>query len=146
MKTWFKERRLRLLAPWAVLGWTVVVASGVQAQLTPDRLRCEHLANPLGIDVVEPRLSWQLKSQSPTRGQYQTAARILVASSPEKLENNEGDLWDSGKVDTGQSILVPYQGTKLVSRQCYWWKVMVWNSWFFRYPLKPKAPRKKRFA
>lgn len=99
----------------------------LQAQLLPQRLRCEHLENPLGIDVTQPRLSWQLEAQSNERAQYQTAYRILVASSPEKLERNVGDLWDSGKVSSDQSILVPYEGKALHSRLSCWWKVKAWD-------------------
>ena len=29
------------------------------------RLRCEYLVNPLGIDAIEPRLSWTLESREP---------------------------------------------------------------------------------
>ena len=87
--------------------------------------RCEYLVNPLGIDVVKPRLSWVLESKE--RGQKQVAYQILVASSREKLDKDEGDLWDSGKVDSVQSIHVEYQGQDLISRQRCWWKVCVWD-------------------
>ena len=87
--------------------------------------RCEYLEDPLGIDVTRPRLSWRLESGQ--RGQRQTAYHLLVASSPEKLAQNTGDLWDSGKVRSDQSIHVAYDGKALVSRvQCFW-KVMVWD-------------------
>ena len=46
--------------------------------LIPDRLRCEYLVNPLGIDAVRPRLSWIV--QSGEREQVQTAYQVLVAS------------------------------------------------------------------
>lgn len=128
MKTRFEWRWPRYLLRLAVTGWMIVVVPGVQAQLRPDRLRCEHLTNPLGIDAVEPRLSWQLKPRPDDRGQRQTAWRILAASSREKLERDDGDLWDSGKVDSERSILVPYRGTALRSRQRCWWKVMAWDA------------------
>ena len=35
----------------------------VQAQVTVKNLRCEMLTNPLGIDVQQPRFSWQLESK-----------------------------------------------------------------------------------
>ena len=127
MKTWLEKNYRRILAAVAVLGWMTVAVPRAQAQLIPGRLRCEHLANPVGIDVVQPRLSWQLTCPSEERGQYQAAWRILVASSREVLARDKGDLWDSGKVDSGQSILVPYQGTTLPSRQRCWWKVMAWD-------------------
>jgi alpha-L-rhamnosidase len=98
------------------------------AQLTPVRLRCEHLENPLGIDVVQPRLSWELTAKVGQRAQRQTAWRVVVSSSLEKSKNNQGDLWDSGKVESSQSILVAYSGKPLASRQRCWWKVMAWDA------------------
>jgi alpha-L-rhamnosidase len=93
--------------------------------LRPTALRCEHLVNPLGIDVTSPRFSWELRS--PERGQKQTACRILVAYSPEKLAANEAGIWDSGKLESGRSILTPYAGEALgPDTDCYW-KVMVWD-------------------
>ena len=58
----------------------------------------------------------------------QTAYQILVASSPEKLAAGEGDLWNSGKVNSDQSIWVPYQGKKLKSNQRCYWKVKVYTT------------------
>ena len=82
-------------------------------------LRCEYLSAPLGIDVVKPRLSWVM--ESPLRGEKQTAYRVLVASSAELLKKDRGDLWDSGKVVSDQSIQVEYAGKTLESRmRCYW--------------------------
>ena len=112
----------------AIVGFTVLCSPYSQAQLAPERLRCEHLENPLGIDIASPRLSWILQARSGERGQRQTARRILVASSREKLDREEGDLWDSGKVETDRSILTPYDGKPLHSRQRCWWKVMVWDA------------------
>lgn len=93
--------------------------------MEPQDLRCEYLANPLGIDVVEPRLSWTLRSG--LRGQNQTAYRILVASTPKQLADETGDLWDSGKVASDQSIQVAYAGKPLESRTACYWKVQVWD-------------------
>ena len=75
------------------------------------RLRCEYLENPLGIDANPPRLSWIVESDQ--RGARQTAYRILVASAPEMLAAEEGDLWDSGKIDSSESVLVAYAGKAL---------------------------------
>jgi alpha-L-rhamnosidase len=95
------------------------------SKVVPSRLRCEYLINPLGIDVIKPRLSWILESQE--RGQKQTAYQILVASSIENLYRDEGDLWDSGKVDSERSDHVEYRGEKLRSKQRCCWKVRVWD-------------------
>ena len=67
-------------------------------------LRCEYLNNPLGIDVARPRLSWVIESTR--RGARQTAYQVLVASSQEQLKQDKGDLWDSGKVESDQSVHV----------------------------------------
>jgi len=75
------------------------------------------------MDVVQPRLSWQL--QSGQRGEKQTACQILVSSTEAKLQANQGDLWDSGRMDSGQSIQVVYQGRPLTSWMKAWWKVRV---------------------
>ncbi|MFO7169402.1 MAG: glycoside hydrolase family 78 protein [Chloroflexota bacterium] len=94
-------------------------------QLHPSRLRCEHLVNPLGLDIARPRLSWIVESDR--RGQRQTAYQILVASSAELLAADQGDLWDSGKVSSDQTIGVRYAGRELRSGERAWWKVRVWD-------------------
>ena len=88
-------------------------------------LRCEYLADPLGIDVVQPRLSWKLAAQQ--RGQKETAYQVLVASDEKTLRKNRGDLWDTGKVASDQSIHVVYAGRPLSSRTRCYWKVRVWG-------------------
>ncbi|MDD5704669.1 MAG: family 78 glycoside hydrolase catalytic domain [Kiritimatiellae bacterium] len=90
-----------------------------------ERLRCEALHSPLGIDASKPRLSWELRCAE--RGQKQTAYQVLVASAAEMLAAGRGDLWDSGKVESGESVHVAYAGTGLKSRQQCWWKVRVWD-------------------
>jgi alpha-L-rhamnosidase len=81
--------------------------------------------DPLGIDTEKPRLSWALKSSQ--RGQKQTAYQIIVASSVEKLERNEPDKWDSGKVVSEGSVNVEYAGSALSSGEMCWWKVRCWD-------------------
>ncbi len=74
--------------------------------LKVDHLQCEYLANPMGIDVPQPRFNWKL--ESPMRGQKQAAYRVLVASSRDKLARNIGDRWDTGKLSSDQSIQIAY--------------------------------------
>jgi len=83
--------------------------------MTTTTLRCEYLEDPQGIDITSPRLSWRVESD--LRGQNQVAYRILVASSEEKLAEDVGDLWDSGRVESDQTLFVPYAGQSLGSRQ-----------------------------
>lgn len=95
------------------------------ATVTVDRLRCEYQYDPIGIDAAQPRLSWIL--QSDEREQRQTAYRVLVASSPELLAKDQGDLWDSGRVESEETIQISYAGSKLGPGQQCWWKVRTWD-------------------
>jgi len=89
-------------------------------------LRCEMLENPQGIDALHPRLSWQIISSG--HNTVQTAYQVIVASSLEKLNKDEGDLWDSHKISSNQSIMVAYAGKALASRTACFWKVRVWTN------------------
>jgi alpha-L-rhamnosidase len=100
-------------------------ASVAAPSLTVTRLRCEYAENPIGIDVLQPRLSWVLESEE--RGQVQSAYQVLVASTREKLDADQGDLWDTGKMKSDQSIHVAYAGAPLRSRMSCHWKVRVWD-------------------
>ena len=98
------------------------------APLRPVDLTCEYRTNPLGIDTAVPRLSWVNEAVHPeARAKNQTAYQILVATSPETLDADTGDLWDSGKVSSSESIQVPYEGCPLGSRRRAYWKVRVWD-------------------
>jgi alpha-L-rhamnosidase len=99
-----------------------------KAGLQCNGLRCESMIDPLGIDTAQPRLSWLLQaSPSSERDQKQTAYQILVASTTELLNKDQGDLWDSGKVISNNTIQIEYAGKPLNSRmQCHW-KVRVWD-------------------
>jgi len=86
---------------------------------------CEQRENPLGVDVAQPRLNWIL--QSDQRGDAQTAYQIIAASSETILEKNSGDLWDSGKIISDETIQIPFAGKPLKSSQEVFWKVRVWD-------------------
>lgn len=88
-------------------------------------LRCEYLNNPLGIDVRTPRLSWKMEGSGINI--KQKSFRILASSDREKLQEDIGDLWDSDKVSSDQSIQILYQGKALKSRDKVFWKVGVWD-------------------
>ena len=113
--------RLRPLLLVSVLA--TLTLSG--AAMTVTNLGCEQRINPMGVDVVQPRLSWIL--QSSKRGDRQTAYRILAASSRASLDRDTGDLWDSGRVASDETIQVPFAGKPLKSSQEVFWKVRVWD-------------------
>ena len=116
------------------LTFLLLMASGLPAitsegLLRPIHLRCEYRKNPLGIDTLQPRLGWTLEPADPkARGQMQKAYQILAASSEESLRGNQGDLWDTRRVESNRSIQVPYDGKRLSSGVQVWWKVRVWGN------------------
>jgi hypothetical protein len=101
------------------------MATAAFAATTVADLRCDYAVNPLGVDSPNPRLFWKLESGA--RGQRQTAYQILAASSEENLARDNGDLWDSGKVDSDETIQISYSGAALKSSQLVFWKVRVWD-------------------
>lgn len=118
----FRNATARVLV--AMLVWSF--AGLVRAEsLRPERLRCEYRVGPSGMDVTRPRLSWSLTSDE--RSQVQTAYQVIVSSSEALLERGQGDLWDTGKVDSDRTAHVVYAGKPLGSRMRAWWKVRVWD-------------------
>lgn len=99
--------------------------TGLKTFKQPNKLQCEYQVNPLGIDVLQPRLSWQLKDTS--MGAVQTAYQVLVASDPALLKKDIGDLWNSEKVFSDHSLWVGYLGKDLQSGTRYFWKVRTWD-------------------
>jgi alpha-L-rhamnosidase len=88
-------------------------------------LRCENLTDPVAIDHADPGLSWKIRSSR--NGAEQKYFRILVASDPANLSPGRADLWDSGKKESPDGILLPYEGKGLQPGRLYYWKVRVWD-------------------
>ena len=103
-----------------------MLATNSSQAITVANLSCEHGENPLGLDVEQPHLSWIL--QSDERGDRQTAYQIVVASSEAALNKDAGDLWDSGKVISDDTIQIPFAGKPLKSSEQVFWKVRVWDT------------------
>jgi hypothetical protein len=101
----------------------LLLAISASAALTPVDLRCDYAVNPLGVDSPKPRLFWKLASGS----QRQTAYEILAASSAKNLARYEADVWDSGKVDSDETIQIQYAGKELTPSEQIFWKVRVWD-------------------
>jgi hypothetical protein len=113
------KRLLRLL-PF------LCVAVVVQAAMRPVSLKCEFGAQPLGIDVAQPRLFWQVADER--SGACQTAYQVRVASTAEDLLADRADLWDSGRVAGDATTFVRYAGRPLASSQRVYWQVRVWDA------------------
>src|SRR5258706_3554870 len=113
--------RSKLILTLAVVFLVALCSEAVETTC----LRCEYLTDPPGIDAANPRLSWLISSSR--RGEKQTAFQILVASSVKLLQNDKGDLWDSGKVISDETSQIIYSGSPLISRQTCFWKVRSWD-------------------
>ncbi len=110
------------------------------AAVTVGSLNCNGLANPIGVDSPTPRFDWLLTSrEAAARGNKQTAYQILVASTPELLAQDKGDLWDSGKTVSDQSINVAYAGKPLTTLEAAFWKIRVWDQSDKVSPWSPSA-------
>ena len=112
--------RVLLLAALAVS----ISGSAGAAKRVPVDLKCENLHNPLGVNSTAPRFSWKN-----TDGlKRQIAYEIAVGTDSAALASKgKADLWSSGKVSSGESVLVPYAGATLAPRTQAWWKVRTWD-------------------
>ncbi|HEX5153142.1 MAG TPA: family 78 glycoside hydrolase catalytic domain [Parafilimonas sp.] len=97
----------------------LLFSSVVSAQLTVSNLLTENLIDPIGIDVLQPRFSWQLISDK--RNTMQSAYEI-------KVMLNKQPVWSSGKVMSDSSVHVVYKGGALQSGKKYTWQVRSWSN------------------
>src|SRR4030095_8399310 len=89
----------------------LLINSAIHAQkLSVYDLSCEHKINPIGIDATQPRLSWKIKSTE--RNMSQTGYSIRVA---EGTNFSKSMVWESGKINSDESVLISYSGKPLQS-------------------------------
>ena len=81
-------------------------------------LTVEYKTELLGLDHPQPRFSWKLKTD--VQNTVQAAYRLLLSGG--------GITWDTGRVESGQSILIPYGGPAFSVRTEYTWKLTVWTN------------------
>ncbi|MGM9674004.1 MAG: alpha-L-rhamnosidase N-terminal domain-containing protein [Bacteroidaceae bacterium] len=111
-----------------VLAAVALASQPVQAQLIVNDLRVEHMHAPSVVDVKTPRFSWiNTPRKNTLRGQRQTAYQLVVASSKENMKRAVYDVWDSGKVESDESVLVDYAGPALEYAKDYYWRVRTWD-------------------
>jgi len=96
----------------------------------PVNLKCEYLENPTGIDSQAPRLSWQINDDR--QGAKQTSYRIIVGKDSLDVNNGNGSIWDTGKINS-DDILIAYAGKKLEPFTRYYWKVITGNKDYKEY-------------
>ena len=112
---------LAALPPASALG-----AAKPASPLRVVALRTEYKEDPLGIDVRQPRLSWQIASA--VRGAAQSAYQVRVAPTLLALRSGRATVWDSAKVVSAESIHRPYAGPPLLSGRRYYWQARVWDA------------------
>ncbi len=96
-----------------------LIFTTVFAQSKPVNLLVEHLENPVGLDVLQPRFSWQLLNGK--RNVQQTAFEL-------KVTDGKSIIWSSGRQESDASVNVPYAGPALKSGKKYGWQVRVWDN------------------
>ena len=84
-------------------------------------LQSDHLETPIGIDNPAPRLSWRMDDSR--KGAKQTSYRVLVDKDSMKVINGKADIWDTGKINSGD-MLITYAGKQLEPFAKYYWKVI----------------------
>ncbi|HMJ68237.1 MAG TPA: glycoside hydrolase family 78 protein [Cyclobacteriaceae bacterium] len=108
---------MRTISFLSILMLMSVVAA---AQVKLQNVLIENRTNPVGLDTKQPRFSWQLVSDK--RNVMQSAYEIKVTDESKK------QVWTSGKVDSDQSVFVPYGGPALASATTYNVLVRVWDN------------------
>ncbi|TKK71040.1 alpha-L-rhamnosidase [Ilyomonas limi] len=94
--------------------------------LTVGNLCCEYKQDPVGIDNIQPHLSWQLLSSE--KNILQTAYQVMVSDDSLSLIHDTADIWNSNKIVSAASIQVAYAGKPLQATKKYYWKVKVWDN------------------
>jgi alpha-L-rhamnosidase len=117
---------MRFLNGFPLLMLLLMSSADAHAKLNIANLQCEYRVNPMCIDTREPRLSWVLAAKG--RNQRPAAYQVLVASELRVLRSGRGDLWDSGKVASSDSLNIRYAGPRLNSGQRVYWLVRVWDA------------------
>lgn len=95
--------------------------------LTPAELMCEVCAKPglMRVGTAKPEFSWCFKDG--VNGDFQSAYQVQVATGTPLLYGNTPDMWDSGRVDSPQSLHIAYNGASLPEGATLCWRVRVWD-------------------
>ena len=112
----------------------IAVNKGMVNQMTISELRCEYLAKPLGIDTDKPRFSWEI--EGPRRQITQATYYLRVASTRKALDCDESDLWDTGRLESDETLHIEYQGKQIVSGSACFSEILLAR----RYSLMTEVP------
>ena len=84
---------------------------------------CENRIRPMGVPLQGISFSWQLESKQ--RSIFQKAYQLVIASNEQLLQQNEFDVYNSGRQESGQSLMVGCKEATLQPGTAYYWKVKV---------------------
>lgn len=118
-------KKLTLLSAVVLYLLILTACNPVESPALVSGLKCEYQSNPMGIDRSQPIFQWKMVDSR--RGAGQSAYQLIVANTFQEANHIETSMWDSGKIDSEQSVQVKYQGKPLKSGETYYWRVKIWD-------------------
>lgn len=115
------SKRLKIHQLTIIFFLLIVSCSSVNTSI--DNMTCEYENQPIGIDTPSPRFSWKIVSEQ--RSVYQASYRIIVSEHEKEVNKKSGDSWDSGLIESGNTINIAYQGATLKSNRDYFWRICI---------------------
>ncbi|WP_417444142.1 alpha-L-rhamnosidase [Joostella sp.] len=100
-------------------------SKSLTSELSFKMLTCNSKENPTAIESDNPLFSWTIKAKGYNKSQ--SAYHILIATTKDKLNEEDADIWNSDKVNSSKSSFVKYKGQTLEALQTYYWKVKIWD-------------------
>ncbi len=95
------------------------------APLQPNGLICEYIRNPLGIDIKQPRFTWNFISSG--RNKMQSAYEIIVSDNEKAILAGKGGMWETGKINSDQNVNIVYTGKELIPFTKYYWGLKIYD-------------------
>ncbi len=94
--------------------------SGVPFGLTVELIR-----EPKYTKIIDskPEFGWMIPKEAVTQKAYQ----VLLSSTKENIDNNIGDVWDSGRVSGSRSSNIEPACDPLQENHTYYWKVRIYD-------------------
>lgn len=112
---------------WLIAAFLIPVTQTAIAQKpVVTGLTCNYKTNPVGIGTIQPHLSWVITSTG--YNIKQQAFRVIVSDNSRSIQEGKGDIWDSGKTASEESIQFKYNGPPLKQSVKYYWRVKVWDN------------------
>ncbi len=116
----YRKKTQKIFFSWLLV---IVVFTGCQnTQFEVTDVEVQFISN---MDN-NPLFSWQISSETPDFAQ--SACRVLIADNPESINEDVGNVWDSGKDEEMGQLQYKYKESLLESGKSYFFKVKVWDS------------------